>query len=198
MTGELSWGVGKVSDLELVSDKPSSSVHELAGIIAVLGLGRRVGRCKTFYVAKLRMLIWKMGSTHRKVSLTVQVVFNLVRCAVSIGTSRWSATFHKQSETHQISGLASVSLCNQVQRRWNRNTIGVGGAGIRAANQLIIRTKRPHAKVKNWWGLKPPHPPVPPPLTRWIYNIPTFPGSPALQQKPHRREPGNEVNHTTL
>ena len=172
MTGELSWGIGKVSNLELVSDKPSSSVHELAGIIAVLGLGRRVGRCKTFYVAKLRMLIWKMGSTHRKVSLTVQVVFNSVRCAVSgsIGTSRWSATFHKQSGTHQISGLASLSLCNQVQRRRNRNTIGVGGggAGMRAANQLIICTKRPHTKVKNWWGLKPPHPPVPPPLTRCI------------------------------
>ena len=52
----------------------------------------------------------------RKVSLTAQVVFNPVRCAVSdsVRTSRLSTTFHKQSGTHQISGLASVSLCNQV------------------------------------------------------------------------------------
>ena len=36
---------------------------------------------------------------------------------------------------------------------WNRNTIG--GLAWEAAKQLIIRAKRPRAKVKNW-GLKPP------------------------------------------
>ena len=39
------------------------------------------------------------------------------------------SNIHKQSGTHQIGGIASVSLCNQVQRRRNRNTIGVGGGG---------------------------------------------------------------------
>ena len=84
-------------------------MHESAGIIA----GSRVGRCETFYVAKLRMLIRKMASMQRKVSLTAQVVFNSVRSAVSgsLRTSRLSTTFHKQSGTHQISGLASISRC---------------------------------------------------------------------------------------
>ena len=64
-----------------------------------------------------RMLILKIASIHRKISLNAQVVFNPVSCAVSagcVGTTRCSATSHKQSGTHQISGLASISLCSQV------------------------------------------------------------------------------------
>ena len=65
----------------------------------------------------MEMLIQEIASIHRKISLNAQDVFNAVSCGVSVGcvgTTRCSVTFHKQSRTHQISGLTSISLCSQV------------------------------------------------------------------------------------
>ena len=71
------------------------------------------------------------------------------------------SNIHKQSGTHQISGLASVSLCNQVQRRRNRNTIGVGGGGgwHKSCESADYPHKASACKGQELVGAKAPLPP---------------------------------------